>query len=290
MTTRERHDRNVRFFGAEGQDRLWQTSVTVVGVGGLGTHVVQQLSLLGTGRLTLIDPEELDETNRNRYVGARADDPVPGTLKVQIGRRIAHEIDPRIRVEVVPKPLIDAESFEAIKNAEYVLGCLDNDGARLVLTELCAAYSRPYIDLATEIAEDGSTYGGRVVAAWDGSGCAVCYEQLDIAEAQTDLESPEQRGIRASLYGIAREALGRGGPSVVSINGVVASLGVTELMLAITGVRPTPRGLLTYRAHMGVVSVRPEPPLPDCYYCIGMRGEREAADVERYLASVERGS
>ena len=55
----ERYDRNIRFFGKEGQDRLASVSVAVVGVGGLGTHVAQQLALLGVGRLVLIDKGEL---------------------------------------------------------------------------------------------------------------------------------------------------------------------------------------------------------------------------------------
>ena len=67
----EKYDRNVRFFGQSGRDSLGAASVAVVGVGGLGTHVVQQLALLGVGRLVLIDSEEVDETNRNRYVGLR---------------------------------------------------------------------------------------------------------------------------------------------------------------------------------------------------------------------------
>lgn len=285
MPSSERFDRNVRFFGLEGQERLEKASVAIVGVGGLGTHVVQQLALLGVGHLTLVDDEELEESNRNRYVGVRASDPIPGTLKVDVGRRIAHDIDPEIVATAIPHPLINAESFEAIKRCDYVFGCLDNDGARLVLTELSAAYSIPYIDLASDIAEDGTTYGGRLVAAWGGSGCAVCYGEIDATEAQADLENPEQRRARAALYGVPIEALGAAGPSVVSINGVVASLGVTEFMLVVTGVRPAPRGLLTSLAHMGIVTVRPEPPQPDCYYCANLRGRREAADVERYLRS-----
>src|SRR3546814_19500003 len=61
--------------------------------------------------------------------------------------------------------------------------------------------------------------------------------------------------------------LSSAGPSVVSLNGVVASLGVTEFMLAVTGIRSAPRGLLTYRGHMGIVSAHADPPLPDCYFC-----------------------
>ena len=46
---------------------------------GLGSQVVQQLALLGVGSLVLVDAEELDETNGNRYVGATHDDPIPGS-------------------------------------------------------------------------------------------------------------------------------------------------------------------------------------------------------------------
>ena len=87
----ERYDRNVRLFGAEGQRALRQTSATLVGVGGLGSALAQHLELLGAGSVTVIDPEELEDSNRNRLVGARADDPVPGTSKVEIARRMIEQ-------------------------------------------------------------------------------------------------------------------------------------------------------------------------------------------------------
>ena len=94
----DRFDRNMRFFGKDGQDEIAKAHVAIVGIGGLGTHVVQQLSLLGIGHLTLIDNEELDVTNLNRYVGVRHSDPITGTMKVIIGERTAKEINPNIKV------------------------------------------------------------------------------------------------------------------------------------------------------------------------------------------------
>jgi len=281
--TNERFDRNIRFFGKEGQDRLAASHVAVVGVGGLGTHVVQQLALLGVGHLTLIDKQELDGTNLNRYVGARHDDPIPGTPKVDIGERIVKAINLHILVDRIPLSLISKEAFEAIIQADYVFGCLDQEGLRLILNELCSAYSRPYFDLASEILPGNPpSYGGRVCVAWDGQGCIVCYDELDVAEAQADLLSPEARRDQKAIYGIRREDLGQVGPSVVSINGVVASLAVTEFMLGVTGIRP-PKRLLTYRGQMGVVTAKSEEPAPNCYYCKGIRGKGDSADVWRYI-------
>ena len=282
----ERYDRNMRFFGKEGQDRLADASVAIVGVGGLGTHVVQQLALLGVGRLVLIDHEELEETNFNRYVGVRHDDPVPGTLKVTVGERTVHDINPGTIVASIPEQLATESSFAAILNSDYVIGCLDNEGSRLILTELCQAYSKTYFDLASDIVAEDGVYGGRICVSWNGEGCLVCYDELDAVEASIELMNPDARRDHEAIYGIPKDALGEAGPSVVSINGVIASLGVTEFMLAVTKVRDKPRGLLKYYADRGIVTKAKGTLIPSCYYCHKIRGIEGAAQVDRYLSTI----
>ena len=119
--------------------------------------------------------------------------------------------------------------------------------------------------------------------AWDGNGCLVCYDELDVVSAREDLMNPNARRDQQDIYGVPREMLGEAGPSVVSINGVVASLGVNEFMLVATQVRDVPRGLLKYRAHAGIVTVAGDDPSPDCYYCSGIRGKGAETDVWRYV-------
>lgn len=280
-----RFDRNILFFGKEGQKCLSDASVAVVGVGGLGTHVVQQLALLGVGRLVLIDSEELDNTNRNRYVGVRHDDPVPGTPKVAIGERLALEINPQIKVLAIARPLADLLSFQAIiSESNFVFGCLDNDGARLVLNELCLAYEKPYFDLASGIDVDQGRYGGRVCVRWKGAGCLVCHGLLDPVEAGMDLQGDDQRKNREAVYGMPIDSLGAVGPSVVSINGIVASLGVTEFMLVVSGVRSEPKPVLTYHGDRGVVLAKSDPPRAGCFFCSLILGKGEGAQVQRYLS------
>lgn len=275
--------RNIAFFGREGQDRLSAAQVAVVGCGGLGTHVVQQLAYLGVRDFKLIDHEDLDETNKNRYVGAWANDPVPGFAKVELARRLIQLIQPSAHVTAVRSELRSRAAFEAVVSAAYVIGCLDNDGARLILTELCAAHRLPYLDLATEIIPgDRPIYGGRVFAAWGGNGCMVCRQLLDLAEARKDLEDKAARQDRANLYGVPLNALDGSGPSVVSINGVIASLAVTEFSVAVSGLR-RPHTLLTYRADLGRVTVTGDAAPEDCYYCKEVYGSSDGADLDRYL-------
>lgn len=284
----DRFNRHLPLFGKEGQQKLRAAHAAVVGVGGLGTHVVQQLALLGIGGLTLVDGEELDQTNKNRYVGAWHDDPTPGTKKVDLGERLAKAIDPSLEVKTIDRTFISPEGFEAITQSGVVFGCLDKDGPRFVLNELCLAYGLPLFDLASDIITGKSlSYGGRVSAIVDGTACLVCQDCLDMNEVQHQLISRETREDRAKIYGVDLALLDRTGPSVVSINGVIASLAVTEYMAFATGLR-VPKRLLTYHGHLGKVTLATDEPKPDCYYCKVLRGTRERADVHRYYRDVAR--
>ncbi len=277
MQEDNRFDRSIRFFGHEGQQRLKATRVGVVGVGGLGTHVVQQLALLGVGGLVVVDPEELDDTNRNRYVGARHDDPVPGTLKVDIAERLVAGIDPDMIVTKVPFSLNSRKALDTIEHVTHVFGCLDHDALRLVLTEVAAAYRLPYVDAASEILPgQRPEFGGRVCVAWSGTACLSCMNELDPEESR----DANVRRDRAAVYGLPLAGHGET-PSVVSLNGIIASLAVTEFMVGVTGIR-TPWPLLTYYGASGTVRVRTDA-RQGCYYCKAIRGAGDRAAVRRYI-------
>ena len=274
-------DRNERLFGREGQQKISGARLAIVGAGGLGMHVIQQTTLLGTIHSAPIDNETLGETDLNRYIGVGPND--IGTLKVILAERLIKSIEPTAIVNKVQKELTTPEAFAAIKDADVVFGCLDNEGARLILTELCAAYGKPLFDLASDTeTQERTRYGGRIIAAFIGNGCPVCLGELDTDAARQDLDAPAQRRQRDDLYGIRQTNLDGTGPAIVSINGVIASLAVTEFMTYITGMRP-PRSVLTYRGDLGIVMVRKEPAPPDCYYCHGIWNQGERAGVERYL-------
>ncbi len=279
----DRFDRQIRFFGKEGQERLAAARVAVVGVGGLGSHVVQQLAFLGVRAIAPIDAKELGPTSRNRLVGMSEGDPIPGTRKVDIAERTVKAIDGSIAVDKVFDSFVSKLGFDALMGADYVFGCLDSEGARLVLTELSAAYAKPYVDVSSDVLPGNPVdYGGQVCIAWNGNGCLSCMNILDRTRAAVELAGPEERRRQAEIYGIRGDLLNDVGPSVVSINGVLASLAVTEFMLKVTGIRE-PRRLLTYHGRTGKVTASADTPLPDCYYCMGLWGKGDPGDVQRYV-------
>jgi len=283
-----RFDRQLPLFGKAGQERLRAARVAVIGAGGTGSAVIPQLALLGVGSIVVVDHDDIEESNRNRHFCARHADPIPGTSKVEVACRTVAEYDPDISVESVYDSLLSHDGFAAVRSADYIIGCVDLEGVRLVLTELCAAHAKPYIDVSSGV-EPGEppSYGGRVCCAVGGAGCLVCMGELDMAEAARDLETAAQRKDRQAIYGVQAHLLGARGPSVVSINAVVASLAVTEFMKLCTGL-DQPARVIKYDARLSRITVSRDAPLADCFYCSGVRGTGATADVERYLRAASR--
>ncbi len=77
--------------------------------------------------------------------------------------------------------------------------------------------------------------------------------------------SDEQRSVDSRIYGVNHDDLSDGGPSVVGLNGVVASLAVMEWMVWVTELRD-PIPILEYRGHLGPVFANQDSPQADCYY------------------------
>ena len=282
--TDERFDRNVGLFGLEGQRSIRETTLAMAGIGGLGSVVVQQASLLGFRVQHHVDPQELKNSGRNRYVTARHDDPVPGTAKVDIGRRLANSIDPEIKVETVRASIISDAGITAIKEADLVMGCLDSEGARLLLLQVCAILQKPYIDLASDILAEETPlrYGGRVCCSFFGRGCLSCLDLIDRNEAGRDLSGEAGRTQRLAIYGVDESFLGHSGPSVAPLNGLIASLGMMELMAYVTGLRE-PQPHLNYDGRTGRVGLRPERLTTDCYFCDGLFTGKQHADIAELL-------
>jgi molybdopterin/thiamine biosynthesis adenylyltransferase len=276
----ERYHRNILLFGAEGQGKLCDTTVAVAGTGGLGSPLIQHLALLGVKRVISIDDDGLDETNRNRLIGAKHDDAI-GSAKVDLMNRMIQEINPEVESIPLQRGVVSEEAFNAIRNVDWVFGCFDKDGPRAILNELCATYRKPYIDLASDVPEPG-IYGGRVCVSVEGNGCLDCLGLLDRKAVRRYLETAEQREREDNIYGIDRGALEAKGPSVSPVNGVVASLAATEFMVAVTGLR-APTRLQEYRGWESKVVKITDSPRPDCLFCTGIRGNPAEADVERYL-------
>jgi molybdopterin-synthase adenylyltransferase len=265
-SNRDRYSRNLGLLGVAGQDRIETISVAIVGFGGLGSHVAQQLAYLGCRRLLVLDPDVVDESNLNRLIGAGPQD--VRARKVDVATRLIHDISPNAEVAALAHAVNTQGSIEALAAVDCVFGCIDNDEARLELTEISSAHQIPYFDLASDTGGEGEPIwiGGRVFVSIHGERCLSCAGELDQRALALSAMTGELRDADARIYGVPRTELGQTGPMVVSINGVVASLAVTEFTVWVAGIRP-PKGHLVYRGDLGTVTSRIENRTTTCYYC-----------------------
>jgi molybdopterin/thiamine biosynthesis adenylyltransferase len=229
-----RFNRHLKLFGKSGQGKLRETTVAIVGLGGLGSFLALELAYLGIGGLVLVDHDVVDTTNLNRLIGSGPDD--IGRRKVDVYAQIIRRAAPDCQVVALGVPLIDAASDTALKGVDYIAGCVDNHGARLTLNHMALRYLIPLLDLGTGIhlspgSRQSAQAGGQVQLVAPGSGCLECRSMIDPARAAFDLASPlEQQYERDHGYGVEEPA-----PSVIHLNGVVASVAAGELVRLIQG-------------------------------------------------------
>jgi molybdopterin-synthase adenylyltransferase len=265
MATDERYSRHYGFFGKDGQERINSCRVGIVGLGGLGIHVAQQLAYLGVVNFVLVDKDFVALSNLNRLVGATVEDAEAEIRKLVVAERVIRTAQGDATIIPVARAFTLDDAPAELAKVDVVFGCVDEDPARLALTEFCAVNAVPYVDLATDILPGGE-YGGRMVFAKDGERCLSCLDELDQHALARARMTDDQRAADDKIYGVDRQLLGQTGPSVVSLNGVVASLGVTEFAVWVTGLRE-PQGLLTYRADRGTVGARSDSRETYCDYC-----------------------
>ncbi len=172
--------RNEALFGAEGQRRIAQTKVAIVGLGGLGSHVAQQLAYLGVADYALVDPDIVTDSSLNRLVGAIDADVAEEMKKILVTERMIKAVKPDATVKTFDSKIDTVGAEPLIAQADVVFGCLDRDLARLQLTDICARHAKPYFDLASDTGGEGDVlwYGGASCsatarAALSASSCSI---------------------------------------------------------------------------------------------------------------------
>jgi len=280
MHQESRYERQVQALGTEVQERLRKSNVCVVGLGGLGSQVLQALAYLGVQTFTLIDEDSVEVTNLNRLIGATVGD--IGRPKVDVGAELVAEVNPNAVSTPIAKNLRSREGLDHARDASVLFGAVDNDGARLILMELCCAYQLPYFDAATEFfLEAGrvADFGGRVVVSKPGDFCLSCAGEIDMELAKTQLEPEGTRKVREEHgYGFGANVPS---PAVASLNGIVSNIAVTEFLMMISGIRQ-PFRKSTYKGMRGVVQVSRDTRREGCFNCEYLVGRGDSANIYRY--------
>ena len=211
----DRYTRQIALFGSDGQDRIKNTHIGLVGLGGLGSHLAQQFAYLGIEHYTLIDGDTASSHSLNRLVSAVPTD--VGTHKTELAERLIRAVKPTANIANIPEHLDDIDAYAALRDAELIVGGLDSDLARLQLTDIASTLGIVYLDAATDILTTGGSlvYGGRILTCGLTPGGLSCLDLLDQREIRHAGMTDAERAAEAAIYGVPVDALetGMGPPS-----------------------------------------------------------------------------
>lgn len=279
-------DRSVRAFGEAVQRTIGMLRIGIVGCGGTGSAVAEQLVRLGARHLLLVDDDTLSASNVTRVYGSTPHD--VGRLKTQVLADHLLAIAPDLRCETVEGRSSSQSVAKALTAADLLFGCTDDNAGRLVLSRLSSYYLTPVVDLGILLSSDagGELVGidGRVSVLSPGSPCLVCRGRVDLARAAAEMRPPEERR-RLEAEGYA-PALGAVEPAVVAFTTMTAASAVSEMLERLVGYGASPRpSEVLLRLHDREISTNSEAPRPG-HYCHADSGKLGRGDTEPFLEQV----
>lgn len=211
---REVSDRFTRqsFLGPSAEEQIASCHVGIVGLGGGGSHIVQQLAHIGFSTFSLFDNDSVESSNLNRLVGGTQTDAQKSTPKVDVAARLINGINRG--AEIVSIKGRWQHEAERLRACDIVFGCVDSYAERRDIEIATRRYLIPYVDIGLDVHKVGDEpphMAGQVILSMPGELCMSCLGFLTEAKIAREAEQ----------YGAAGPR-----PQVVWANGVLASSAV----------------------------------------------------------------
>ncbi|MEM4165410.1 MAG: HesA/MoeB/ThiF family protein [Nitrososphaerales archaeon] len=208
----ERYARQISLYdiGLEGQLKIRDARVCLIGVGGLGCPTALQLTGLGVGYLRIVDRDTVSKTDLHRqYLYTTSDVGLP---KVEAAHRRLKALNPDVEVEPIPEALTPWNAKRLIDDVDVVVDGLDRISYRYVLNRACVDLKIPYVfGAAIELMGSATTIIPNETACLECIYPSVSDDSLD----------------KCAVVGVH--------PSILSI---VSSIQVSEAVRVITGKKP----------------------------------------------------
>lgn len=175
----------------DGQEKLLNARVLIVGLGGLGSPVAMYLAAAGVGHLVLADFDEVDLSNLQRQI-IHNNDRI-GHNKAQSAAQTLRALNPEVEITCITSKLDAASLKELVASVDVVADCTDNFAIRFAINAACVAANVPLVSGAA-IRLEGQ------VAIFDSANNSPCYRCL--YEENDDDLSCAANGVLAPLVGV----------------------------------------------------------------------------------------
>ncbi len=227
------------FLGASAEDRIARCTIGVIGLGGGGSHIVQQLAHVGFQHYVLYDEDIVEESNLNRLIGATSADVPAETPKLHLAKMMVYRLQPHANIRGFACRW--QERPEPLRECQIVLGCVDSYKGREEIEIACRRYLMHYIDIGMDVhGKERPVIGGQIIMSSPEGLCMRCMGFL------TD----EKLASEAAQYGNAGPR-----PQVVWPNGVLASTAVGLAVDLVTNWTRSSRthAYLSYDGNQGII-------------------------------------
>ncbi len=180
--------------GIEGQQRLLDAHVLLIGAGGLGSPAALYLVAAGVGTLTICDGDTVDLTNLQRQIVHRESS--VGANKAESARTALQAINPRVTIHAVAERVAGAGLSALVAAADVVLDGSDNFATRHAVNRACVAARKPLVSGA------GVRFDGQLAVFDLRAPDSPCYACLFPEASENEEMRCAVMGVFAPLVGI----------------------------------------------------------------------------------------
>ena len=129
--------------GYQGQIKLKNAKICVVGVGGLGNPITTRLVAMGVGTIRIVDRDVIELSNLHRQTMFDEDD--VGQVKVEVAAKKLQKLNPNCKIEALAVSVNDYTALEVVQGCDVVVDALDSVNARYALNKACVKFGIPFV-------------------------------------------------------------------------------------------------------------------------------------------------
>ena len=277
------YDRQVRAFGADGQNKMSEAKVAIVGLGGTGSPTAEQLVRLGVKDIVLIDYDLFSKSNLTRMYGTYSDKMPLSWMKkrlfkpkykVDIIAKHLMRINPDLRIKSIAGNIVYKNTVKHLLDRDVIFLCTDDHWGRSIVNEIAYQYLIPTINMGFSIrAENGiiTAATGAIDVIRPGNACLWCSQFLNSARIAAESLLPEERKKRMG-EGYVQD-VDTPSPSVISLTTTISGLAVTQFLQLFTNFMGGKNSIsrLRYDALTGLI-YRCRTPIDQNCSCVSSKG------------------
>ena len=226
--------------GIDGQQRLLDSKVLLIGLGGLGSPVAMYLAAAGIGQLTLVDFDKVDLSNLQRQIIHSQEN--INTAKVESAKQTLNRLNPSCEVNTINEFLDEQALQNEINQHDVIIDATDNFNTRFLINRLCVQQEKPLVTGAA-IRWEGQ------ITTFSNTHDSACYNCLYGMDGEEE-ESCTENGVLAPVVGI------------------IGSMQATEAIKIITATGKTLQGRLLIMDALNMqwrcLNIKADPNCPVC--------------------------